>query len=1505
MNKALRAFLSLVVAITVVLPGLAQNAVPLSRAQADCDDMSLRALSAQKAQKPSLLTRTPQRASAHARLTAPFNQSFRPMAKPVVKASAALPVIYGSLLMADNLSNTQVGLYQIPTAEGQDFEMIFRGPKAQYGGVESDGIYYATTYQTMLWFTIIDVYGYDLETGENVYSVSGQMTDLAMGLAKDPLSGEIYGIFYNDDATACVLGKIVYAEDAPVRTEVAPLEGEWCAFAIDKNGQFYGIRRTTEGSVDDGTFTCTGSTLCAIDRDTHVVTEIGSTGQYPYYLTDAVFDHRSGRLLWTLSLADGSGYLCEVSTSTGEATPIYQFPNNAQVGGLYIPVQPEDGAPAAVADLKAEFPAGSLSGFVSFTAPATTYDGNAGAGEIDYQVLANGEIAATGRAAYGAEVEAPVTVSVSGQYKIAVSTSNAAGVGPVAKTELFIGYGVPTTPVVSATYADGSISVEWQPVTSTVDGGYIDADDVVYDVVRYPDAVLVAEGTKALSYTEDKEEPNQIENYYFTVVARCGDATSAAGTSNLVILGNASLPYNNDFATDDRFKEFTVIDANADGSTWSAGVGFARCEYNSDNQMDDWLITPPLLMDTENVYVLEFDAHSYANGFPERLEVMLGTLATPDAMTTTLVEPTVVDQAESRHFRVMVTPATTGKNFIGFHGISDPDQFYLVLENISVAVGRSSQSPEQVTDLSVVAATGGELKVNVAFTAPAKLMDGSDCTALTKIEVADGDDVLHTFDAPTPGAQLTCEVGVANSGMHMINVNVYNEYGMNQSSAEVYVGVDYPAAPASAQVIETSDEGVVTVSWDPVTTDVNGNPISPEQLTYTVCVRSGDSLVPTYEGITSTSYTFRAVEEGQQAFVQYGVVAATERGYGEGTTTGMIAAGKPYEEYAESFPNGDVSHDISVEGSIGTSATTCDDTSITGVTAQDGDNGFVATRGTTPNATVNLLLSKIALAGYANPAFVFYTNGIAPANPNLVKFFVKEAATAADYEEILHEPVSTFCKADEWGRVVVNLADYRGKNVEVMIGSEVLNYFFTFFDNIRLVSLPDNDLAVAITGPTGADAGDSYDVAVSVTNEGALTAEAYEVRLLADGEVVETREGTELKFMHTASFTFTRQFSPVDEDAVHYTAEVVLAGDEEPSNNISEELVIAPRPSSLPYVVDLAADYNEAEGSALLTWGEPDFAGASVRLTEDFEDGEMGSTEFADWVFVDVDDSAVGGFQTANIPGIEPGVSKASFFVFDNTYDGFNETFNASSGHKYLAALFRIDDGQADDWAISPEITGKAQTISFFARSYTPEYPENIEVWYSTGSVDPADFVKVMETTSVPASWTEYFVALPEGAKRFAIRSCASASFMLMVDDVTYETDAETADLELLGFNVYRDGAKINDSLVADFEYTDTQLTKDEHIYRVTAVYADGESRGSNEVTIRKSGISSATAGVTITSSRRNIVITGADGQTATVATADGRIVYSGICSATTVIPATQGVYIVKVASTTAKLLVK
>ncbi len=1426
--------------------------------------------------------------------------------KPVLHEAANVPEIYGSVLFST--AGLKIGVYGVPSNASQSFSQVVEGPQAQYGGVLLDGVYYTHTYQNIL--GIINIFsftGYDIDNGEVVYeSTNGSYGSLAMGLSE--YNGTVYGIFYKEVGNALKqrLATVEYAANGPVVTEIAELDGNWCAFAVDGNGQGYGVKKTTVAQGDNNV--CVSSTLCKINLATGEVAEIGeNTGLCPQYISGMAFEQKSNRLFWAVCPPDETGLLAEVNTTTGVATVVYEFPGGEEVAGLYIPTPPEAAAPAAVTNLAIDFPEGALNGTVKFNAPATTYDGKAATGNVNYAISFNNQVVKTGTVAYGAPVSENISVDAAGSYKVTVVASNEVGNGPVAKQTLYIGVGVPSTPEVSLVYEGGNMKISWTPVTSTVEGGYIDPKAVVYDVVRYPGAVPVVNGLNANAISQEIEETELMVSYYYTVVAHNGEKASAAGKSNVVTLGQGfPTPYSCTFDTAEDLGLFTIIDANGDDRTWAFNGGEARVQYNISAAMDDWMITPPIKLEAGKLYEFEFDAKAYRATSPERIEVMMGQGNTVADMTKVLVEPTEITSTSGEHYLIRVVPETSGYYNFGFHGISDKNMWYLYVDNISVSGAMNADIPAAVSDLTVEPGTNGDLYATISFVSPSKLLSGKDAKELTKIDVLMDGEVI--FNArPLVGTKITCPAVVEEAGTYNFSVVAYNENGAGEAaSVSAYIGIDYPEAITNAKVVESSSKlGEVTITWDAVSKDVRGNVINA---TYNVYDYSTGKLVPLAENLTEPKYTCQAVDGDDQDFVQYAVFAVSERGQGDGAVASAIV-GAPYVNYFESLPNGTLSHVLVTSLVNGApSWSIFKDDTIGGVTSYDADNGFIGMKGSAIGDASALMLGKISLADLDEPLFTFYTFNVSDGqnpNTNIVEVYVEDLSGNAGYQLAYENYISETGPISSWNKISVDLSEYAGKNVALKVVANTQWYVYTFFDAFKVANLVEKDLAVAVDAPASVVPGNSIDVNVTVKNVADKPANGYTVKVKANNVVFKTIEGEEVASGAQKTVQIPYEFSAVDEDPVEFSAEVVYAGDENADNNVSNAVVVTPKVSIYPVPVDLAGEVTP-EGVAL-TWGEPDLSGSNIYAkVEDFESGVAGDKEFAGWTFVDVDKSPVGGFQNTDVPGITPGETLASFFVFDAAGDAFNQTFDAHSGTKYLAAMFRYDDGQADDWAISPMLSGNAQTVSFFASSYSGDYPEKIEVYYSTGSLDVKDFVKIEGVGGVvPAEWTLYTADLPAGAKYFAIRSCASSSFMLMVDDVTYETGVNFSDLSIVGYNVYRNAVKVNAEPEAECEYLDTEATAQNNEYAVTAVYTVGESKASEKLLISTSSLDEVLAGVEIAAEAGQIIVTGAEGVEVSVVAVDGKVVYAAAGQAKTVVNVSAGVYVVKAGSKVAKVLVK
>lgn len=167
-----------------------------------------------------------------------------------------------------------------------------------------------------------------------------------------------------------------------------------------------------------------------------------------------------------------------------------------------------------------------------------------------------------------------------------------------------------------------------------------------------------------------------------------------------------STPYLETF--DGGIDEYTVIDANNDGVTWSYNPfsSYATYDWSMTDAGDDWLITPAIRLEAGKKYVFSVDVKGFSYIYPERFEVKCGNAATADAMQTQIIESTLVESSDFTTYEGSFVPTESGNYYFGVHAISDADNMALSADNISV-------KEDTNTGISSVDATGKEAAADV------------------------------------------------------------------------------------------------------------------------------------------------------------------------------------------------------------------------------------------------------------------------------------------------------------------------------------------------------------------------------------------------------------------------------------------------------------------------------------------------------------------------------------------------------------------------------------------------------------------------------------------------------------------------------------------------------------------------------------------------------------------------------------------------------------------------
>lgn len=996
-----------------------------------------------------------------------------------------------------------------------------------------------------------------------------------------------------------------------------------------------------------------------------------------------------------------------------------------------------------------------------------------------------------------------------------------------------------------------------------------------------------------------------------------------------------------DFKSSDDVNGWTIIDANNDTKEWTydAYEQSMKMSYNGSEAMDDWLITPALQLEAGKLYTISFDTKSASSTYVEKIEVKYGTENTAGAMTEVAVEPTVVDWTDFQSISVEIVPAEAGIHYIGFHGISDPDKYYLYVTNISISAPFSAGTPVEVTGLTATADPNGANKATISFTTPTEDRAGNALTELTKVEISRDNEVVKTIEEPGLGEAITYVDETDKGGTFNYTVVAYNEEGAGAAATiTVFVGFDKPKGVESVSFEETANPGEVLITWTPVTEDVNGLNMTEDDVTYNIYRLSNfhkysPSSVLVAENVKGSSLTVSLVDEGEQDYLTVEVEPVTSAGEGPSATADAAFVGTPYSTLHESFANSDLTYAFNIEQEGGAYYYLYPSYAPS---TQDNDGGCIEGTLAYNDAALNLVSGYIDVTGVVNPTLSFYTLSDVYGyyeypNENLIGVYLKKADS--DEWETLMEPkaVNEICEElKTWTKVSCLIpAEYAGSKFQFkIVASANGNNTRVYLDNIVLEEKLDHDLAVtSISAPARVKVGASFNVDVTIFNRGANVAEGYAVELYKDGNLVDSKEGEAVAPEASAQINFDCTMPVLQENLVEYYAKIVYEADLNEENDKSTIATVEPKVSTLPVATDLEA--TQTDDNILLEWVRPDLENLkSEPFTENFETGEPGAAEFEGWTFIDVDGETQ-EFQ-ADVFGMKSGVTTGAFFVMNDQgdfYVSYPNRYGAHSGNQYLWAVgpYGWYADPSDDWAVSPELSGEAQTVTFYAKSttdYSGYYLQDMDICYSTGSMDPEDFIPVDgfkyisegsdeevevegKHVKVPNVWTKFIVELPAGAQHLAIHSYGD-NYELLIDDVTY-APVNPATFEILGYNIYRNGEKINDEPVNETTYTDNLGADGQYFYRVTVVYKDrGESAGSNEVEISSTlGVDNVADGLVITVSAGNITVAGAEGQALVVSGVNGAVFFSGKASAVNSFDVAPGIYIVKAGNVARKVIVK
>lgn len=1358
----------------------------------------------------------------------------------------------------------------------------------------------------------------DAFTGETLRTAALQledgsdMTPLQLG-TYDPLTGKIYFGAWGADWS-----QVLFALDPET-------------LAYEQVGSFDNTYPLSLAAAPDGKLYTIiyPSSLYAVDKETcemTLISENAKAGESDYQnataAQSAAVDWSTGKLYLTNLDQKWRTHLTQIDLTTGEATHIAEIPGNDRIIGLYIPTA-DAAAPGFAHHIS------YADGKLLFTAPSKTYDGSADlSGTLTAIVCVDGTETAQLSVTPGQAVEHALELA-DGAHTVEISMANEAGTSPFRRLNAFVGNDMPQAVVNLTLNADDGqhLTLTWEAPTTSQHGGPVDDDAISYRVTRFPDNVVVADGLKELTFSE--QIPERHAHYYYTVTACAYGQDGPTATTNVLPAGSTIiLPYTETFDTQADFDFYKVVDNNNDAATWQCMLpygsdsGYAYMNGQYEGGDDDYLITPSIKLQKGVDYKVAFDTYDQWM-LEEHITLLLGTSQELKGNEVQIAESTLQPNG---HYEFIFNVKEDGLYNLLLHGDTQGTSINISLDNLALSVHAAFEGPAAVGDLQAKAGEKGALDNTLTFTAPTQTYQGGTLAAIDRIEVYrnDGLQPAKVFSAPTPGEQLSWLDTDVAQGSVTYRIVPFNAAGQGQEARVTnWVGLDVPAEVTNLKA--RMDENFHAVAtWDQVgEVGAHGGYVNPADVKYVLKRYNQFSWDNPYELVSDSTTAFTLTDETftplwgeRQSYVDYLVVACNSAGASAGEPFGIVL-GEPYENpYAESFADGFASQNPwTLFANSYYYAWNFQTGSGLAVKPYDGDNGMLQFSLIAEDSNDQTIAGpRVSLEGMQKPELSFYLFHGFEAEPG--DLTLKVYTNYDDEGWKLADEVDYNNGSEGWSRYSLPLRT-DAHNLQIAFGAYAADQSASLYiDHIAVAEGVDNELAIeGIRADKRIAVGTASNIEVSVSNYGMETARDFTVKLYKDGEAFAEQTVASLEKNTTAHVTF--DFVPALTDAAKtfvFNAELVADKDTEAGNNASGTVKVYVKGSSLPAPGALTGENLQRE--VVLSWQAPATDEQQDAATDDFESYETFIIDnIGDWAVYDGDGCIPVYFGGPEVPNAF--VEKA-WQIWAPEEAGFSvEKFpvlTPHSGSKY-ATCWAASDGVSqtlpnDDWLISPDVVGGTDVSFWYRMPNEGSDPQVFEMMYSSTDREVESF-EAFDRDSIMGSteWKHFEYTLPKDAKYFAIRSCCKGSYTVaLLDDITFTPlYGSKSKLTLKGYNVYRDNQLIAEG-VTTCTFTDEPELNKAHTYTVTAVWAEGESNCTNTFEGLVTAIDpvDAAAAPQVFALPGRICIDQAANRAVSVCNAAGQVIFSTAASAEkATLRVMPGVYMVTLDGRTLKVIVR
>lgn len=1381
----------------------------------------------------------------------------------------------GPVLIGEDNTVTKIGNYSVPNYNGCYFNGYLLAVNWTAGGVTW------TTYNTETWE----------QAGMSVTFTINSPYTFPQTMTYDPVTKTIYASVVEDSwgyvESQAVLASIDLSNGLDPVRQIAPLEVPMRAMAADKDGTIYAV------GYDLALYTVNkfDGTLTHV-ADLQLPEGEGDPSFSFYYAREsAIIDWSTGDLYFSYCDDMQDTYLVRVDKTDGttELVGDYSYENGSGLsdifGAMWFDQKAEAvaGTPETVKDFTVTVSGTELIADATFTMPETTTDGETLTGELSWKIVAGTAQLAYGVAVPGSEVSTPVAVEIPGNYNFVLTVSSGDLESAPATAMVFVG---PDTPCIEGlpyfvTIGEGmSLILRWNEAIP-VNGGNL-AEPLTYRIVRYPDEITVAEDATGKQFA-DNLTSEYLTKYYYEITPRAGEIEGEAVKSREAYAGRYfTLPHEMSFtnsANDDIFSLYELLDANGDGNVWYHHSLYGlSCPGDKENS-NDYLCIGPFACSAGSLYSFGFRVSTHGS-VNETVAVYAGTDASDVASLrayTVIPETAITFRDGEYNLAGDFKPETDGIYYFAIHACTPHQSSGIDVASVSVteAISSTPAAPASVN------AVPGADNVIIRFTVPENSICGQPVTVTAANIYRDGCLLCTLTDGLEANTEIEYKDVTATAGMHRYDVKCVNESGEGApATVNCWAGLDVPGFVPELNIVEdASTPGLLHLTWNNPVAGVHGGYIDPAGLTYKLnwlCYDLNPSTGLIDMGSVN-SYDLQLPELNVQSVFGASVYASNVAGEDRttwNTKSCYVGPALPLplcESWAgmRSSSGTWAGQSLDDDFEIFESYWETNDGYATGKNVQDGDGGMMLVSTTIDGGAHRLRSPRVDISSAEDPRAVFY--------------YLTTPATSEMYVEILVEdqPALRICDLEitgdgKWIRAELPLSDYRSSKyiqLAFVARSATAALEFAAIDNFRLADYKSHDLEVIeFIAPAKADVNTPVPMKVTVRNNGIGTLDAadYSVYLYKNGTKVAESVGKNVDKDAVVTIDLSDTPLVTDPELSEYYAEIIYAADENISNNCSGVCSVRIIIGNYPRVNDLAADADNGD-AVRLSWSDPlEWESFSAPVVETWESYDAFAIDgFGEWSLYDGD-----GLNTVRLAMSSDGVleypnagAPMAWQVFDpETLGIFMNPWYARSGKQFLVSMQACDEegtrnGQSNDWLISPELYGGAQLISFFATAPHSSYsPEILDIMVSTTGNAPQDFEMLEQGVEVnyAKDWTEFFFTLPAGTRYFAIVHRTVGRMAVLLDDLRYTpvTTDETS-LELYGYNVYRDGMRLNTEPVTENDYIDRDvLAGQSHKYNVTAVWDLGESGLSNTLDVTVTSVDGISTSMSVSACQGAIRVT-------------------------------------------------